>query len=56
MQIDLTKLSEVELKAMSYDELARIEQAQLNIRIIREELLKRVQPAKPVEVENAPNG
>lgn len=50
--INLGQLSDIELKALSYDELAKIEQAQLNIRIIREELIKRQQPVPvPQKVE-----
>jgi hypothetical protein len=42
--MELNTATVVELKAAAYDELARIEQAQHNIKVINEELYKRNQP------------
>jgi len=39
--MDLTKLSETELKALAYDELVRMETIKSNILIINQELGKR---------------
>ena len=50
--MDITKLTVVELKALAYDELAKMEVAQNNLKTINQELAKRSQPAveeKPVE-------
>lgn len=57
MQKELKDYSDVELKAISYDNLAQIEQCQSNIKIISQELATRskkpevitpeVLPAKP---------
>lgn len=43
-QFVLENATEIELKAMAYDQLALIEQAQANLRAINEELRKRQQP------------
>ncbi len=37
----ITEYSEIELKAMAYDQMATIERAQANFKIINEELTKR---------------
>lgn len=47
-------MSETELKALAYDELARIENSQNNIKIINEELLSRVKQ-KEANVEPEEN-
>jgi hypothetical protein len=39
--MDITKASEVELKALAYDEVVKLEQSQTNLRIINQELAKR---------------
>lgn len=44
MENQLSRLSITELKAAVYDELAKAEQAQSNIRIINQELRNRMQP------------
>jgi len=44
MENQLAKFSVTELKALVYDELAKAEQAQSNIRILNQELRNRFQP------------
>lgn len=44
METQLSRLSVTELKALVYDELAKAEQAQANIRILNQELRNRLQP------------
>jgi len=44
MENQLSKFSVTELKALVYDELAKAEQAQANIRILNQELRNRLQP------------
>lgn len=44
MENQLSKLSVTEIKAAVYDELAKAEQAQANIRILNQELRNRMQP------------
>jgi len=44
MENQLSKLSITELKAAVYDELAKVEQSQANIRILNQELRNRLQP------------
>ena len=47
--MDISKLSETEIKATCYDQLALIEQAQANLRALNAELVKRQE--KPKEEE-----
>ena len=44
MENQLSRFSVTELKALVYDELAKAEQAQANIRILNQELRNRLQP------------
>ena len=44
MENQLSKFSVTEIKALVYDELAKAEQAQANIRILNQELRTRLQP------------
>jgi len=44
MENQLSKFSVTEIKALVYDELAKAEQAQANIRILNQELRNRLQP------------
>lgn len=44
MENQLSRFSVTELKALVYDELAKSEQAQANIRILNQELRNRLQP------------
>jgi len=46
MENQLSRFSVTELKALVYDELAKAEQAQANIRILNQELRTRLQPAQ----------
>jgi hypothetical protein len=46
MENQLSRFSVTELKALVYDELAKAEQAQANIRILNQELRNRLQPAQ----------
>lgn len=69
MENQLAKFSVTELKALVYDELAKAEQAQANIRILNQELRNRLQPSQngvvnpdgstptitPVDFSNAPD-
>jgi hypothetical protein len=41
-QVQLSQLSDIQLKALAYDELAKLELAQSNIRAINQELANRV--------------
>jgi hypothetical protein len=50
--MDITKMSDTELKALAYDQMAQIQLSQGNLQVINTELAKRNQPAeeaKPTE-------
>lgn len=48
--IDIKKLSDLELKALAYDELAKIELSQNNLRVLNQELnLRAVEAAKKAQ-------
>jgi len=48
--MDLTKQTEVELKALAYDEMVKAQTAQSNVQVINQELAKRNEaPVKPVK-------
>lgn len=47
MENQLAKLSVTEIKALVYDELAKIEVSQNNVRILNQELRNRLQPQAP---------
>jgi hypothetical protein len=47
MENQLARFSVTELKALVYDELAKSEQSQANIRILNQELRNRLQPPVP---------
>ena len=50
--MDIKILDDKELKSIAYDELARIEQAQFNLRCIKDELtLRKVNSEKPKPLE-----
>jgi len=40
--VDIKNLSVIELKALAYDELGKLEMAQRNLRILNDELTRRV--------------
>ena len=45
--MNINEMSVEQLKALAYDELAKLEQAQQNIRILNLEIQKRVEDKKP---------
>lgn len=49
MEKKLSDLTVVELKSLAYDELARIEQAQSNLRILNQEIGNRIQQAQQTQ-------
>lgn len=49
MEKKLSDLTVVELKSLAYDELARIEQSQSNLRILNQEINNRVQQAQQTQ-------
>lgn len=49
MEKKLSDLTVVELKSLAYDELARVEQAQSNLRILNQEIGNRVQQAQQAQ-------
>ena len=50
MQVDLKKLSLSEKKALAYDELSKIQQAQNNLNILNESIANHKEPA-PIREE-----
>lgn len=44
-QVTLSQLTEIQLKALAYDEMNKIEISQNNLRVLNQELNKRVQNA-----------
>jgi hypothetical protein len=52
-QLNLSQVSEIQLKAFAYDELGKIEMAQSNLRILNQELNNR---AKSVAADPSING
>lgn len=44
-QINLSQVTDIQLKAFAYDELGKIEMAQANIRLINQELSNRAKAA-----------
>jgi len=46
MEKKLSDLTVVELKSLAYDELARLEAAQANLRVLNQEIANRVQQAQ----------
>lgn len=49
MEKKLSDLTVVELKSLAYDELARIEQSQSNLRILNQEINNRVQQSQQAQ-------
>lgn len=43
-QVDITKLTVVEIKALAFDELVKMEIAQKNLQMLNNELIKKNQP------------
>jgi hypothetical protein len=52
--LDITKLTDTEVKALAYEQIAAIEQAQNNLRVCNDELNKRLQPKKEEVTEEKP--
>jgi len=44
--VDISKLSVIELKAMSYDEIQKMNFAERNLQILQQEISKRMQENK----------
>lgn len=49
MEKKLSDLTVVELKSLAYDELARIEQSQSNLRVLNQEINNRIQQAQQAQ-------
>ena len=49
MEKKLSDLTVVELKSLAYDELAKLETAQQNLRVLNQEIAKRVQEQQQVQ-------
>jgi|TARA_R110000868_G_scaffold238378_1_gene492882 hypothetical protein len=54
MNKQISEFTEVELKAIAYDELAKLQSAQSNLRAINEELAKRNQQAPQDNIQVQP--
>lgn len=55
-QLDITKLSVTELKSLAYDEMARLEICQTNLRAINQEIAKRNQQSQQQNQSNLQQG
>jgi hypothetical protein len=49
--MDITKLTDTELKALGYEQAELLNQTQFNLNAIRQELARRQKPETPVEGE-----
>lgn len=47
MERQLSDLTVVELKALAYDQMAQLEMAQNNLRVLNQELSRRLNPSAP---------
>ena len=54
MEKKLSDLTVVELKSLAYDELAKLENAQQNLRVLNQEITKRVQAQQSQHATFAP--
>lgn len=54
MEKKLSDLTVVELKSLAYDELAKLESAQQNLRVLNQEITKRVQEQQAQHATFAP--
>jgi hypothetical protein len=52
MEKKLSDLTVIELKSLAYDELARIEQSQSNLRVLNQEINNRVQQSQQTQQES----
>lgn len=55
MEKKLSDLTVVELKSLAYDELARLEAAQSNLRILNQEIGNRAQQSQQGSLVNPPD-
>ena len=55
MEKKLSDLTVVELKSLAYDELARLEAAQSNLRILNQEIANRSQQAQQGNLTSPPD-
>ena len=53
MEKKLSDLTVVELKSLAYDELAKLENAQQNLRVLNQEIAKRVQEQQTQQAQQA---
>ncbi len=51
MNLDITQMTVEQLKALAYDQLATIENAQNNLKVVNEEIVKK--QSQPQEVKTA---
>jgi hypothetical protein len=49
MEKKLSDLTVIELKSLAYDELARVDQSQANLRILNQEINNRIQQAQQAQ-------
>jgi len=49
MEKKLSDLTVIELKSLAYDELARVDQSQSNLRILNQEINNRIQQAQQAQ-------
>ena len=55
MEKKLSDLTVIELKSLAYDELARLESAQSNLRILNQEIANRAQQTQQGSLTSAPD-
>jgi len=55
-QLDIRKLNVTELKSLAYDEMARLEICQANLRALNQEIAKRAQQGQQTPQENVQQG
>jgi hypothetical protein len=51
-QIDLSQVTDIQLKAFAYDEMGKIEASQANLRVINQELAKRMRAANSANTQS----
>ena len=56
MEKKLSDLTVVELKSLAYDELAKLENAQQNLRVLNQEIAKRVQEQQAQQAQQEQEG
>lgn len=53
--MDITKLSQTELKALAYDLISQLEQTQRNLKAVNDEIQKMVNEPKDIKPEPEPS-